>query len=231
MIRAQVWRTCGREAEAWELRVGKGKEREAHLRLMGRERRHAGLLNLGHKAPDAFRMCRAPVALGHTSSGVRPQTSGRVESEEMTSSGFRMCCQHPVYSPSEARAHHLLLQTLPPPDSTMSAQETNLITQALKCYTPANQVSVPQDDSYFCNLSKISLFFSISTAKFRFTTSHLDRNYLVFHFFPPFFSYPLMTAISCCQSVLCLLSNLLEVLHLPPANSSLLLVAFWTDLL
>lgn len=104
---------------------------------------------------------------GPISSGLRPQTSGRVESRVMTSPRLRMCRQHPVHSFSKARAHHLLLQPLPPPDFPMSAKETNLITRALKCQTPTNQVSVPQDDSYFCNLSRISLFFSISAAKFQ----------------------------------------------------------------
>ena len=52
--------------ETWgrELRVGKGKEGEAHTGLMYAERRDPGVLSLRHGAPAAFRRCRASVALG-----------------------------------------------------------------------------------------------------------------------------------------------------------------------
>lgn len=106
---------------------------------------------------------------GPTSSGLRPQTSGRVESGVMISPRLRMCRQHPVYSSSKARAHHLLRLTLPLPDFPMSAKGTNLVTHHLitEMSNPSQKVSVLQDDSYFRNLSRISLFFSISTAKFQ----------------------------------------------------------------
>lgn len=166
LIRAQVCRTQGRETGAWERRVGKGKE-EAHPRLMGGERRDAGVLSHGHKAPAAFRMCRAPVALGPhllraeapnlRQSGVR--SNDLTKAPDVPSASCAQLLQSKGASPSPA--------TLPPPDFPMSAKGTNLITRALKCQTPTNQVSVPQDDSYFCNLSRISLFFSISAAKFQ----------------------------------------------------------------
>lgn len=126
------------------------------------------------------------MALGPHVLRAEAPTLGRVESGVMSSPRLRMCHQHPVHSSFKAGAHRLLLQILPPPDFPTSAKGTNLITRALKCQTPADQVSVPQDDSYFGNLSRISLFFSTSAAKFQlFTISHLDPIYPVSCFLPP----------------------------------------------
>ena len=49
---------------AWKLRAGKGEEGEATLGGSGETRRDAGMLSMDHKAPVAFRMNRAPEAVG-----------------------------------------------------------------------------------------------------------------------------------------------------------------------
>lgn len=124
-----------------------------------------------------------------------------------SSPGFRVCCEHPACSSSKAKAHHLL-QTLSPPDCPTSAKGTNLITQTMKCQTLANQVSVPEN-IYFHN-SRISPFFSISTAKFQ-PSLHLTCTLSSFPFPPSLlFLSPYDPAIPCCQPALCLLRNLSE---------------------
>lgn len=65
----------------------------------------------------------------------------------MSSSGFWLCCQPPAPSSSKAQTHRHL-KTLPPPGGPTPAKGTDLITQALKCQTPASQVSVPEDDTH-----------------------------------------------------------------------------------